>query len=134
VADTPEAREKRYSTASQIAEHGLEPIAGSMPAKLSGDERVRGYCEALIRQQRPAGLIGALKAMAGREDLQSWLTAVDIPMCVVHGNADALIPVDRGREAAAANPHARLTELAGIGHMPMMENPQVTAGALRGLG
>jgi pimeloyl-ACP methyl ester carboxylesterase len=95
---------------------------------------VRGYCEALIRQQRPAGLIGALKAMAGREDLQSWLTAVDIPMCVVHGNADALIPVDRGREAAAANPRARLTELAGIGHMPMMENPEVTAGALRGLG
>ena len=44
-----------------------------------------------------------------------------------------MIPVQRAQEIKAAIPHAMLMELSGVGHMPMMENPQATATALKNL-
>jgi pimeloyl-ACP methyl ester carboxylesterase len=70
VADTPEGRERRYDTARRVAEEGVGFVAETMPEKLSPDARVQSLCAELIRQQRPAGIIGALKAMAGRETRQ----------------------------------------------------------------
>jgi pimeloyl-ACP methyl ester carboxylesterase len=52
---------------------------------------------------------------------------------LVHGTADALVPIERAREIKAALQHAYLAELPGIGHMPMMEKPQETAEALKKL-
>lgn len=132
-ADTPEGRERRFATAKQVQEQGVEPVAASMAEKLSADLRLRAYSQDLIRQQRPEGIIGALKAMAGREDATAWLVGFKFPIIVVHGDADALIPVERAREVKSAVPTARLTELPGAGHLPMMEDPAATAEALRGL-
>jgi pimeloyl-ACP methyl ester carboxylesterase len=92
---------------------------------------VQALCADLIRQQRPAGIIGALEAMAGREDATANLRSFSIPVSILHGDADALIPVERAREIKAAVPHARLTEFPQGGHMLMMESPQVTADALK---
>jgi pimeloyl-ACP methyl ester carboxylesterase len=50
---------------------------------------------------------------------------------IVHGNADSLIPVERGRDMKAALPSAHYVELSGAGHLPMMENPLGVAHALR---
>jgi pimeloyl-ACP methyl ester carboxylesterase len=52
---------------------------------------------------------------------------------VVHGDADALVPIDRAREVKAALPQAHLVEISGAGHMPMMEDAQKTAEALKQL-
>ena len=132
-SDSSEARERRFATARQVAEQGVGPVAASMPEKLSADLRVQAYCQELIGQQRPEGIIGALKAMAGREDAKPWLADFGFPVALLHGDADALIPVERAREVSAAIPHAKLTELPGGGHMLMMENPQATAQALSAL-
>jgi pimeloyl-ACP methyl ester carboxylesterase len=106
-------------------------VAESMPDKLSPDPRVQSLCADLIRQQRPVGIIGALKAMAGREDSTPSLPSLNVPVSVLHGDADALIPMDRAREIKAALPHARLTLFPQGGHMLMLESPQATADALR---
>jgi pimeloyl-ACP methyl ester carboxylesterase len=131
VADTPEGRERRYDTARRVAEQGVGLVAESMPDKLSPDPRVQSLCADLIRQQRPAGIIGALKAMAGREDSSPNLPSLSIAVSVLHGDADALIPIERAREVRAAIPHARLTLFPQGGHMLMLESPQATADALK---
>ena len=47
--------------------------------------------------------------------------------------ADAIIPLERTREMASLLPNGRFVNLAGVGHMPIMENPAETAAALKPL-
>ena len=71
--------------------------------------------------------------MAERDDLSSILPNFEFPVAIIHGDLDELIPVQRAQEIKAAIPHATLTELSEIGHMPMMEDPQATAITLKNL-
>ena len=80
--------------------------------------------------QKPAAYIGTLKAMAERVDSTPLLSAIKYPVVIVHGDADALIPIDRAREVKAALPEAHLVEIPGAGHMPMCEAADETAKAL----
>jgi pimeloyl-ACP methyl ester carboxylesterase len=49
---------------------------------------------------------------------------------VVHGEADALIPVARAHEVKAALPDSYYVELKDTGHVPMLEAAKETAEAL----
>ena len=133
AADTPERKEGRYKTAAQVAERGAGVVAESMTAKLSADPRVQGFVRALIERQSRAALIGALKSMAERSDSTSVLSSIDLPIVLIHSDGDELIPIERAREMKMLRPKARLIELAGKGHMPMMEAPRETADGLLSL-
>jgi 3-oxoadipate enol-lactonase len=132
-ADPPERKQGRYDAAEEIMKTGVQPVAESMSAKLTPDKRVQAYVRGLIAAQQPAGLAGALKAMAERDDSITILSSFQFPVVLIHGKADELIPVQRAQEIKLAIPQATLMELSGIGHMPMMENPQATATALKKL-
>ena len=131
AADTPERREGRYATARQVSEQGVGGVVEAMTPKLSPDARVQTFVRGLMSKQRPAGVIGALHAMAGRADTLEMVAAASFEVRIVHGEADALIPFERASEVRSACPRARLFALPGIGHMPMMENPEATVNALR---
>jgi 3-oxoadipate enol-lactonase len=129
-ADTPEGKEGRYDTARQVTSHGVSLVMDAMTPKLSAEVRVQAFVRELISKQKPLAISSALKAMAGRPDSTDLAQTFKFPVVVVHGDADALIPVERGREIKAALPNAHYAELKGSGHMPMMENPQAVAEAL----
>ena len=131
AADTPEKREGRFAQARQIAEDGIGETVAGMTPKLSPDARVQKFVHDLMRKQKAAGYIGSLKAIAERADTLSVLADSSFPVLLVHGEADALIPVGLAREIQAQVPRARLVELSGAGHMPMMESPQAVADALK---
>jgi pimeloyl-ACP methyl ester carboxylesterase len=101
-----------------------------MTTKLSADARIQGIVRELMQKQEPAGFIGSLHAMAGREDTLSVLTGSTYPVILIHGDADSLIPVQRARDIQIAVPRARLFLIPGGGHMPMMEAPQQVAEGL----
>ena len=133
VADTPEQKQERFAAAEEVLRSGVQPVAESMPAKLTPDKRVQAFVRGLIAEQQPAGLAGALKAMAERDDSTSILSSFQFPVVVIHGEADELIPVQRAQEIKSVIPQATLMELSGVGHMPMLENPQATAATLKNL-
>jgi pimeloyl-ACP methyl ester carboxylesterase len=133
AADTPERKAGRYAEANRIADQGIGDTVAGMTSKLSSDPRVQKFAHDLMRKQKPAGFIGSLKAIAEREDMLSMLASASFPLLLVHGDADGLIPIGRAREIQAEFPRARLVELTGIGHMPMMESPQAVADALKSL-
>ena len=56
--------------------------------------------------------------------------AIAVPTLVMHGEADALIPVADGRAFAAAIPGARLVTYPGVGHVPMEQSPDRSAADL----
>jgi len=60
----------------------------------------------------------------------STLSSFDFPVALIHGDADALIPIDRSKEIKSAIPSAKFVELKGAGHMPMMEFAKETAEGL----
>ena len=86
-----------------------------------------------MERQETAAYIGALKAMAERVDSTPLLTSLKYPVVIVHGAADALIPIDRAREAQALVKQAYYVEIPGAGHITMKEAPEKTADALRHL-
>lgn len=130
AADTPEGKERRYKIAAEVAEQGVMVVAESMTPKLSSDVRVRAFVRRIIERQNISAVIGALKAMAGREDLLAHLSTANFPVVLVHGDADMLIPIERANEIKAALPSAQMVEISGAGHMPMMEFPSKTARGL----
>jgi len=131
VGDPPEKKEGRYATARQVVEEGVGPVVDSMAPKLSADPRIQEFARQLIAKQPPLGMFSALYAMADRPDSSDIFAAFPLPAVIVHGDADVLIPVERGREMKLALGSAHYVELSRVGHMPMMENPAGLAEALQ---
>jgi 3-oxoadipate enol-lactonase len=133
LADPPERKEGRYKSAADVSANGIGSVVETMTPKFTTDERLQAYARTSMEHQSPAAYIGALKAMAERADSTALLAALHVPVVVIHGDADSLIPLDRAREIKAALPQAHLVEISGAGHMPMMEAKEKTAEALRHL-
>ena len=131
AADSPERKAGRYRTANDVAQKGVDVVADAMTSKLSADLRVQAFVRSQIERQTPPAVIGALKAMAEREGFMPHLGTVTFPVVLIHGSADAFIPIERAKEIKVRLPFARLVELNGAGHMPMMEFPKETTDGLR---
>jgi len=133
LADTPENKAGRIRQADAILANGVREVAESMPGKLTARPELQAWLKELILYQAPEGLAQALHAMADRPDSTALITGMDLPLVLVHGSEDALIPVESARSAKAAAAGAYLSEIPQAGHMPMMEAPQKTAGAFKAL-
>ena len=133
AGDPPDRKEGRYKTAADVVEKGVGVVVEAMTPKLSADLRVQAFVRGVIEKQSKDGVTGALKAMAEREDLTLILPSFKFPIVLLHGGADALIPIDRAKEIKAVVPSAQFVELKGAGHMPMMEFAKATAEGLKSL-
>jgi pimeloyl-ACP methyl ester carboxylesterase len=78
--------------------------------------------DAYIRQQR---------AIAGRPDFRPILPAIACPTMVICGRQDAVTPLDRSEEIAAAIPGARLAVIEDCGHLAALERPQAVTALMR---
>jgi pimeloyl-ACP methyl ester carboxylesterase len=133
LADPPDRKEGRYKSAADVAEKGIGGVVETMTTKFTSDARLQAFARESMQRQKPVAYIGALKAMAERMDSTSLLSTMKYPVVLIHGDADALIPVVRAREVKAAIPNAHYVEISGAGHMPMMEAKEKTAEALKHL-
>jgi 3-oxoadipate enol-lactonase len=133
VADTPERKDGRYKSAADVAENGIGSVVDTMTTKFTPDEGLQAYARQSMERQPPQAYVGALRAMAERRDSTPLLATFHFPIVIVHGGADALVPIERAREVKEALPQAHLVEISGAGHMPMMEDTEKTAEALKHL-
>ena len=134
LADPPDRKEGRYKSAADVTTNGIGRVVDTMTPKFTSDERLQGFARKVMERQQPGAYIGALKAMAERQDSTPLLALMQHPVVVVHGYADALIPIERAREVKDAVIHANLVELRGVGHLPMLEAEEESARALSMLG
>ena len=133
LADPPDRKDGRYKSAAEVSEKGIGGVVETMAPKFTSDERLQAFARDAMKRQQPAAFIGALKAMAERMDSTPLLPSFKFPVVIIHGKADALIPIDRAREVKNAVPHAHLVELESAGHIPMLEAKEETARALKNL-
>ena len=130
LADPPDRKHGRYKSAAEVAEKGISGVVDTMTPKFTSNPEWQAFARQNMEAQQPAAYIGGLKAMAERVDATTLLSAIKYPCVVIHGDADALIPIERAREVKAALPESHLFEIKGVGHMPMCEAPDETAQAL----
>ncbi|TYO98760.1 pimeloyl-[acyl-carrier protein] methyl ester esterase [Geothermobacter ehrlichii] len=67
-----------------------------------------------------------------QDDLRSLLPEVRMPVLVLHGRQDAVIPFASGEELAAALPQARLVAFDETGHAPFLSRPEQVRQELEG--
>lgn len=83
-------------------------------------------------QKQPAeAIIAALESMLGRRDHTATLTNLPVPVQIIQGEADTVVPVDLATAAAMLPAITDLQVLPGVGHMGMFEAPERTAGMVQ---
>ncbi len=133
-ADSPEGRKARDAQLALVRDAGLTALADQMAPKLLAE----GAPAALLDQVRAMilasplpGVAGALGAMRDRADSRVLLPELGrLPVLVISGDGDALIPASAAEALADAIPGASLEIIAGAGHLPMLEQPEAVTAAL----
>ena len=78
------------------------------------------------------GYLGAarsiLRVLQRGRRYAALLRTLDVPVLLVHGEGDRLVPVAAARAAAAENPGWTTRILPDLGHAPMLEKPELVAG------
>jgi len=64
--------------------------------------------------------------LARRRQHAAMLRKVVVPVLLLHGDQDRLIPIASARATAAANPGWRFEVASGVGHVPQLEVPDWT--------
>jgi pimeloyl-ACP methyl ester carboxylesterase len=67
-----------------------------------------------------------LWVLARRRVHASLLHNITVPVLLLHGDQDRLVPIASARTAAAANPTWRFEVAHGVGHVPQLEVPEWT--------
>jgi pimeloyl-ACP methyl ester carboxylesterase len=137
VADTPDDRQKRLDFIN-LVERGsaFKGVTRSLlpvlihPSRLEDDELVARIFkmaddigkEAFLRQER---------ALLDRVVLWDLLKTISCPTLVLAGADDKLIPAKIQREMAVEIPTAQYVEIPNCGHLPTMEEPEITTEYMR---
>lgn len=122
---TPEAEAMLMAEAedpsdrASVIDHTLrgDRIWGSPGFPFDESERRALIARAYDRCHYPEGVTRQYAAvLAGRGRRFARLGGIGLPVLVIHGTDDTLLPLEHGRDIAARIPGARLVEIAGMGH------------------
>ena len=92
---------------------------------VNGRKLIQGKEESFLRATR--SLVWTL----GRaEGYRAMLRRIDVPVLLINGEADRLVPIAAARRAAAANPAWDTVFLPGVGHTPQLEVPGLVVDAV----
>lgn len=93
-----------------------DKVIGS-PAYPIPEAELRAAAEAdLDRSIHPTGFARQYAAILATRDRRAELQQLTMPVSVIHGVEDPLVPVEGGRDTAANCPTAELFEIKGMGH------------------
>lgn len=136
-ADSPEAAANRESKAAALVQ---EDSTGSLTAMLdllipettrNSRPELVDQVAAMIRQTSPIGAAGALRGMAIRPDRHDVLRRLAVPVLVIAGAEDAIVPEAEAQAMAEAAPQGEFIIIPGAGHLTPMEASGATNTAIR---
>ena len=129
-------RRSRLSPAQQVQEV-LETCCvdtGRVPSDL-----IERQVALATRRQTVPGVDGAyidaarsvMRHLVRRTQILDAMRAIEVPVLLLQGDRDRLVPVEAAHAAAAAHPQWDVRIAEGVGHVPQMEAPQWTAQQVR---
>lgn len=119
--DTPDGAKGRLATAGKVGETGTGVVIEAMAPKMVADQALVPEVRKLMESASPAGVMEALRGMAERPDSTDLLPTLKVPVWIVSGDTDALIPHAESERMAAVIPGSILTLIPGAGHLVAIE-------------
>jgi pimeloyl-ACP methyl ester carboxylesterase len=72
-----------------------------------------------------------MRVLSRRGPYWQMMAGIKVPVLLIGGDADRLVPVASMRQASARNPHWESVILSGVGHTPQLEVPDLVVGTIR---
>jgi len=90
---------------------------------------IRRWGRQILGRSSAAAAIRLYECLYGL-DLRPEVCRISQPTLIIHGDADALVPLADAQWLAAAMPNAALHVVPGAGHVPTVTRPQQVAGTI----
>lgn len=129
AGDTLQGREGRDKMAERARKEGVAVIADEMlpmllaPENYENDPELVAYVRDMMESTTIRGMVGALRAMKERADSRPLLPEIGVPVLIICGDEDQIIPLSEAEEMRDALPNAELALIEGAGHLPNLEQP-----------
>lgn len=127
---------RRRTTPRQQVERVLE-LCFADPGRASAEVTEASVELARYRRSMPGteqAFLRAARSLAGvlarPGRYRAMMAGLDMPVLLIHGEQDRLVPVAAARAAAAACPSFDTTLLPGVGHTPQLEVPDDVVAAI----
>lgn len=129
--DSEEAKANRLTAVENIQKNGISEFVDGLVPKLFHSERKEQEASLITEAKEigyltpPHGAIGAALAMRERADRTMVLASAKLPILLVAGKGDAVVPQEK--LFTVDGPHVMQALIEQAGHMGMMEQPQEMA-------
>lgn len=135
--DSDQQRVSRERAARDVEERGPEPYR---------EEQLPGWLGESTRRNRPdivqatrramergtsAGIAAALRGMAERPDSVATLATIDVPVLIIHGEEDTLVPMSEAEKMHKGLRQSSFVRMTQAGHYLPIEKADETARLLR---
>jgi 3-oxoadipate enol-lactonase len=131
--ESAESRRGRDETLALLDEVGAHAVWQSLEGRLFAPGVSREVVERareLALEQGAERLAAAVTAIRDRADSTGLLGEIDVPVLVVTGEEDAIVPPAEAEAMVEALARARLVRIPGAGHLSPLERPDDFARAL----
>jgi pimeloyl-ACP methyl ester carboxylesterase len=135
AADTPEQADNRAATIERIGREGTDFVVESCALAVSPHTReskpdVVAAMRVMASDASAEALMNAYRAIGERPDMRDELAGLELPVAIIAGEDDPVVPLAEARRLAESIPHASFTQVAQAGHIAAMEQPDVVTAAL----
>ncbi|TQR12556.1 alpha/beta hydrolase [Psychrobacillus lasiicapitis] len=126
--DSEEAKKGRDASADKIETEGMEGFIEGLVPKLFSPKHLDRHHKEITEVKNigystsPAGAKSALIAMKNRIDRRKVIQTTNLPVLLIAGEEDQLIPPDK--VFTAKGQHIKQILLKNVGHMSMYEAPE----------
>jgi 3-oxoadipate enol-lactonase len=126
--DSDEAKANRLKGIDAIKENGINPFIDNLIPRLfaaDNQDKHQAAIQAAIQigyRTSPEGAAKTLAGMRQRPNRNHIIERTTVPILLVAGSKDQIIPPDRAFSATGS--HIRSEEISEAGHMSMMECPE----------
>jgi pimeloyl-ACP methyl ester carboxylesterase len=112
--------------------HGLsKEIADVVEHAILGDGWAgAGVWRAKWALQKPVNLAGCMNTLGKRDDITPKLGDIKVPCLVIHGDADAAIPLERAQIMADGLAQSEMVIVPGAGHAANLTHPEIVNPAI----
>jgi pimeloyl-ACP methyl ester carboxylesterase len=117
------ARVREMLTLVGVDPDGVPPeVIDRSVTLLQEREDVEGMDRAFLAAAR-----SLLRVLVDPRRYRRAMASIEVPVLLVHGDRDRLVPVAAARDIARRHPAWRYVEMAGVGHVPQLQVPEVLA-------
>jgi pimeloyl-ACP methyl ester carboxylesterase len=124
VPDSEDGKQARLTNAQKVGESGIGFLVDNMTPMMLGNTarpEIEIAVRSMMARQRPAGVMSALRGMAARPDRTALLRFATVPVLIISGSQDTLIPPADSEAMHALIPNSRLVIIPDAGHLSNLD-------------